>query len=451
MLSKIKGKMMIVLMPMCLVSTLAGCGKGADRPAQPSANPPAGMGVQEAQKIADKPSEVTITYPATGEKTDLLIERYGNQIQKKFPNYRLKYIPRVAAEGTNYYASVLANKEPIDILIASLPTTSIFLTNLKLENDISDLIKKYNYDLSKLEPSLVDIQRKIAGGGIYGLPSTVGNIVFLYNKALFDKFGVPYPKDGMTWDDIYDLARRMTRTEDGREYKGIVFEFDQLMDRNQLSAPYFEEKTYKAMFMEDHFIRAFDNLARFYKIPGNGLPNNKYSSPINLFTDSQTAAMFMGPSGHVRAAAQKIPDWNAVSVPVFKDKPGVGFQSTPEYFYITSTSKERDAAFQVLAYIASDEFQEWMGRSLALMPGMKNTDRIMQSFGAELPGFQGKNVKSLVPPKNAAMAVPTPFTITGNTEMQKAISEYSSGNDVNTVLREAAERADKQIAATSGK
>lgn len=451
MLGKMKRKMMIALVPMCLVSTLPGCGKGADQPAQLSENSLTGEGAQEAQKIADKSLEVTITYPALGENPDLFFARYGNQIQKKFPNYTLKYIPRVAAEGTNYYASVLANKEPIDILIASLPTTSIFLTNLKLENDISDLINKYNYDLSKLEPSLVEVQRKIAGGGIYGLPSTVGNVVFLYNKALFDKFGVPYPKDGMTWDDVYDLARRMTRTEDGREYKGIVFEFDQLMDRNQLSAPYFEEKTYKSMFLEDNFIRAFNNLARFYNIPGNGIPNNRYSNPINLFTTSQTAAMFMGPSGHVRAAAEKIPDWDAVSVPVFQDKPGIGFQSTPEYFYITSTSKERDAAFQILAYIASEEFQEWMGRSLALMPALKNTDRIMQSFGAELPGFQGKNVKSLVPPKNAAMAVPTPFTITGNTEMQKAISDYSSGKDVNTALREAAERADKQIAATLGK
>jgi multiple sugar transport system substrate-binding protein len=113
-------------------------------------------------------------------------------------------------------------------------------------------------------------------------------------------------------------------------------------------------------------------------------------------------------------------------------------------------SKSRDAAFQVLAYIASDEFQEWMGRTTAILPVSKNPDKLMQTFGADLPGFQGKNVKSLIPRTYAPLTI-TPYLTTGNSEMTTALKDYLGGKDLNTALREAGERADKRIATEQGK
>ncbi|MDF2716320.1 MAG: extracellular solute-binding protein family 1, partial [Paenibacillus sp.] len=222
-----RSKKILLMAAVCLVITACGTKSNTDSAPKDTGKPadPA----QDAKKVVDTPAELYIAYPGAGEKPDLFMQRFGEQIQKKFPNYTLKYVPRITAEGTNYFASHIASGAPIDIMISSLGTTTQFLTNLKLESDISDLIKKYNYDLTRIEPSLIDIQRQLANGGIYGLPWTSGSIVFLYNKDLFDKFGVAYPKDGMTWDETYELAKKLTRTDAGTSYKGFAFQFESSM------------------------------------------------------------------------------------------------------------------------------------------------------------------------------------------------------------------------------
>ncbi|MEF3303646.1 ABC transporter substrate-binding protein [Paenibacillus sp. GYB003] len=438
-------KPMLALAAVCLIVSACG-GRPADDAAQPDSGKSADPGAAAAA-IADTKTDLYVAYPGSGEKDELFMQRFGDQIRKKFPNYTIKYVPRLAAEGTNYYASALASGTPIDIMIASLGTTFPYLMNLKLESDISDLIAKYRYDLSRIEPSLIEIQRQLANGGIYGLPWTSGSIVFLYNKDVFDKFGVPYPKEGMSWDDVYETAKKLTRTDGGQPYKGFAFQFDQLMATNQLSAPYFDPKTYKAKFLEDNFVKAFDNLVRFHRIAGNEPPA---AGAPNAFQKEKNVAMFMGTSGHVKPTAEQVPNWDAASVPVMAQKPDTGFQAAPEYFYITNKSKSRDAAFQVLAFIASDEFQEWLGRTNAILPVVKNPDQLMKTFGADLPGFAGKNVRSLIPRAYAPLTT-SPYLTIGNAEMLAALQAVLGGKDANTALREAGERADQRIAAELGK
>jgi multiple sugar transport system substrate-binding protein len=251
----------------------------------------------------------------------------------------------------------------------------------------------------------------------------------------------------MTWDDMFELTKKLSRSDGGVQYRGFQFQFDGMMGTNQLGAPYFDPKTHEPKFLEDNFLRAFTNLARFYQIPGNDMLTGNIP---NTFQRDKTVAMFIGTSGHVRPTAELVPNWDAAQLPSFPDRPGVGFQAAPEYFYITSRSQNRDAAFQVLAFIASDEYQEWMGRTLALLPVTKETDHIMKSFGADLPGFEGKNVKSLVPKAYAPLQM-TPYLTIGNGEMVTAIRDYLGGKDVNTVLREAAERAKIKINTELGK
>ena len=52
-----------------------------------------------------------------------------------------------------------------------------------------------------------------SGGVQYALPKDHDTIALLYNKALFDKYGVEYPNDDWTWDDL--LAAATTITEAG--------------------------------------------------------------------------------------------------------------------------------------------------------------------------------------------------------------------------------------------
>lgn len=58
--------------------------------------------------------------------------------------------------------------------------------------DLSDLIESTNYDLSDFDPALVEFYN-IEGEGQVGIPFAVFPSTFLYNKALFDEAGIPYP------------------------------------------------------------------------------------------------------------------------------------------------------------------------------------------------------------------------------------------------------------------
>ncbi len=48
------------------------------------------------------------------------------------------------------------------------------------------------------------------GEALYAIPLDFTTMVMFYNKRLFDQAGVPYPRDGWTWADFLDTARRLT-------------------------------------------------------------------------------------------------------------------------------------------------------------------------------------------------------------------------------------------------
>ncbi|TNJ63997.1 extracellular solute-binding protein [Paenibacillus hemerocallicola] len=430
-----------------LIGMLTACSGGAAG-TEPSVGSDAKTSpAAEAAKAANEPAELVFYNTSNGWTKERFMEEYGDPIAKKFPNYTIKFITQ---ENSQTFPNLLAAGETVDIMLASVGLTPTFLLNYGAQSDISDLIKKFGYDLSRLEPSMVDIQRQLAGGGIYGLPVTNSSAALFYNKDLFDKFGVAYPKDGMTWDELYALAQKMTRQDGGVQYRGLTIAFQHLMFLNQLSAPHVDGTTNKALFTADKFVRSFENLARFYKIPGNELPNNKFNlgTQREPFYKSLDIAMFLSLSGSGTTFGDM--NWDAVQLPFLADAPNVGPQAYPNYFYITSMSKKRDAAFQVLDYVTSLDYQTWLAERGAF-PVIRDPAKLMEKFGASNPIYKGKRVSSLVPGKFAVPTMKTRYQDITDKEVLEALGQYAAGKDVNTALREAAERADKAIAAAAGK
>ena len=55
-------------------------------------------------------------------------------------------------------------------------------------------------------------------GNIYALPKDHDTIALLYNKAIFDQYGVSYPDDSWTYDDMYEAAKAITEGSNGDVY-----------------------------------------------------------------------------------------------------------------------------------------------------------------------------------------------------------------------------------------
>ena len=47
-------------------------------------------------------------------------------------------------------------------------------------------------------------------GKLYSIPPVYGTVVCFYNKALFKKAGLPYPKDGWTWEEFRGACKKLT-------------------------------------------------------------------------------------------------------------------------------------------------------------------------------------------------------------------------------------------------
>ena len=91
-----------------------------------------------------------------------------------------------------------------------------------MENDI--LLKLNDYidkdsavDMSKYYEGVKNLYTR-SDGNIYALPKDHDTIALLYNKAIFDKYGVDYPTDEWTWDDMYEAAKKIYEGSNGDTY-----------------------------------------------------------------------------------------------------------------------------------------------------------------------------------------------------------------------------------------
>ncbi len=63
-------------------------------------------------------------------------------------------------------------------------------------------------------PAALDAFR-YGGGPLYGIPQNAASVVIYYNQDRFDRYGVPRPEAGWTWDDFTAAAAALTIDTDG--------------------------------------------------------------------------------------------------------------------------------------------------------------------------------------------------------------------------------------------
>ena len=399
-------------------------------------------------RTKQEPVELVIYYPFIQDWSEEdFLKTFAEPIKQKFPHISIKYIAG-GPPGTKI-EELLAAGQKFDIVFHSFGA-NVNLWDYGLQYDISPLIKKFNYDLNKIDPALIDIQKKLGNGGIYGLPVYVPPSTVYYNKDIFDKFGVPYPKDGHTWDDLYEMSKRLTREDGGVQYQAIGTSHAHFFMLNQWSIPLVDTASKKATFDTDSRWSAFfENLVRFYKIPGHELKGSYINNPDerNRFFKNRHIAMFLMLTALASEKELEGMNCDLAAFPVFKDRPNNGPQAYPVYFYVSSNSDHKDQAFQVIATVLSEEVQTLMSRNarLPILTGQK----IQEEFGKNLPYLNGKNLQAAFKTQPAKALPATKYSGIGQQLSQEAFTRVmKEGVDINTALSQADEKLNKQIEAS---
>lgn len=419
-----------ILLLTSVIVVAAGCSSQSGEVTGSPTPPPA------VAKKEVKPIELHL-YSSSGQNDEWFETTYGKYLKEKFPHITFKvHFPSVSS-----LKDYVATREPLDIVFGAYSNFYSSIRVLDLQNDISDLIKKDGYNLERFEPTVIDLQRQMAGGGIYGLPAFIGTSGLYYNKDLFDKFAVPYPREGITWDEVYDLAVKLTRKDGGVQYYGFANDNLNYIQANQLSLDLVDPKTFKASFDTDAWKRVVQTLTKFMTIPGVDVAQ---ATPANFNTKGivAMATNYTGCCGFTPGAA--VSNWGVVRIPEFPDYPNIGPQVFPNYWFMSSTSQHREEAFEVMKYIASEEFQASMN-ARGLATALK--DRTMfEKYGQELPLYKGRNMSVLFPKQFAKMSNITEYQSIAASKLNAALTKIAKdGQDINTALREAAEATDKEI------
>ncbi len=116
---------------------------------------------------------------------------------------------------------VIKGPEQTDILFLTEPTSPLIEEGLLLPLD--PFIKKYEYDLEGMESFIVKNLRQIGNEAIYFLPTDFNTYALFYNKDLFDQYGLQYPSDYMTWEEVFNLARQFNRESTQEKVYGFIF------------------------------------------------------------------------------------------------------------------------------------------------------------------------------------------------------------------------------------
>lgn len=222
---------------------LSACGAPAapmtESPAEASAA--ADAPATEPTKVPEVSSEkVKITwYIGLGAGSNPEQVTLENAFVEKFnasqPNIELEAIIVPNQQAQSQLATMIAGGNAPDIIGPVGVGGRASFTDQLL--DLSPYIKETNTDLSVYEKALVDFYN-VPGQGQIGLPFGVFPMVVIYNEAIFDEAGLPYPPsaygeqyDGKDWtfETFTELAKKLTvdsnnkdATQDGFDKTQVV-------------------------------------------------------------------------------------------------------------------------------------------------------------------------------------------------------------------------------------
>ncbi|WP_079911747.1 ABC transporter substrate-binding protein [Paenibacillus sp. 32352] len=422
-----------------IISFIAGCSQQqAVQPVEGDSKP--------APPVQSEQVEITV-YSAPGDSEESWNENFGNAIRKKFPNYKIRFINPRGNDALKIQNQIVAGQN-IDIYYESIGGFFSSVPEIGLQYDMSDLVKKYNLDVSRFEPTAIEAMKENAGGQIWGLPVYTNSMVLYYNKDIFDKFAVPYPTDGMTWDEVLTLARKLNKEDGGKQYFGLAVSPAHIIKMNPFSLPLVDRATGTATINKDERWKQLFQTVFVEPTSDSGYRDaiqaigNKLPYTDNFVKDG-TVAMFEMLSN----LPTLIPEfanvnWDMVATPTFKDLPGVGTQSYPTYFAIPNFSKHKEEAFQIIQYLTSDEVQKDNAKKgvMSVLNGQQFKDLYGESR------YQGKNYKAVFYDRFPSIMSKTPYDSITEKAYTKSIVDLSLGKiDLNTLLRTAEEEANKGI------
>jgi multiple sugar transport system substrate-binding protein len=352
-----------------------------------------------------------------------------------------------AVAGSDYYARLLAQiaaDDAPDIIQISDDAVPMFVSKggfLPLDDFIKgkDSLDTSIYLPNTLTPGMYQ-------GKQYFLPKDFSTMAVYYNKKVFDKYKVPYPKDGWTWDEFLKTAQTLTIDEnkDGTpEVWGV-----QLM-ANWNGYEYFTASTGAKLISDDgkqivgymdspetiKAVQFYVDMYNKYKVAPPPADFNQWAGGNKEFETGQAAMRLFGRWPQSGLLNNPNVDLGLVSVPVGDKKANIMFWGG---FGIFSGSKNSEAAWKFLKfYVGKEGSETWIKH------GIPPVASVVQAAGMDKDPIEGVWIAGLNDVVKRAYQSSDYWGETGANSMGKALEKLliDPTADVATVMKDAAAEA----------
>lgn len=168
--------------------------------------------------IPFSPSKVTLKICCVNEKAFNLL--YGDVFRAKYPQITLEVqeIPPTLLSSANMHKGMVEafEKYQPDIFLTTVAIYKDLYAQNKLY-DISSFLNEETFHLEELHSGMVEYVRGVTNGELQALPIWFNTPAFFYNKKLFQEHGVPFPKNKMSWESLFEVMNRFPSKHTGQK------------------------------------------------------------------------------------------------------------------------------------------------------------------------------------------------------------------------------------------
>lgn len=304
---------------------------------------------------------------------------YTQSFEMRFPNIKVDVVGALAAtaieaaEGPldtfDAMKRLLQGENPPDVVFIDDSTTLSRYIEEQLLAPMDTYMLQDQMDQDQFIPTVIDVLRESAPDGLlYGMTPFFSAYALFYNRALFDRFGVPYPEDEMTWQQIFQLSEQFVRTPRRSPVFGFAFDVRNQTDLLSDAQVYTQAK--KMKFYDDRAEQMLVQSPQWEQVFSELIAWKKrqpaYAGDQDLFQAGQLA-MVLGSFQYAEQLVQRqqsLPtstketplQWDVVTVPIHKTEP-VGFEMISGGIWaINAKAQNPSDAWEFIKFIHSPEW-----------------------------------------------------------------------------------------------
>lgn len=303
-----------------------------------------------------------------------------------------------------------------------------------------DEIVSEDQDLSKVKeeyaPVLLD--GFSVDDNLYGLPNGTQTMVMYYNKTMFDEAGLEYPKDGWTWDEFYEDAKKLTKS-DGSVYGfGLSSSYFQLTPWWSTNNTALVDENQNPALNSKKMVESVEFLDKLVK--EKVTPDPISSDVYTMFSSKQLAMVGAGRwvLNTWQDAGLTNADFDSVQWPV-NEKEGSVFGGAA--WCISKNTENKELSIELLKSLVSEETLKAVAAGGQQVPPTESL-----ATDTEIMGTTPDNIEGIWKAVTVAspVAAPTYFGDLEQTTLRCMEEVFSGGKDVQQALDDAQKEVEEK-------